>query len=183
MNTSVKTKKDSSPDKSGFGMTNSHNLKLTNNFYLKEFVISQEAERNGYRNEPNEKQIANLRLLCVNVLQPLREFIKVPIFINSGFRSFDVNTAVGGRFNSQHLEGKAADFIVSSLKLVDVFNIVLQKLVFDQLIYEFGKWIHVSWNGELNRKYVMISKKVYGKTVYEKVVGDQLSVISKEFRM
>ena len=163
--------KDSSPDESRFGMTNSL-LKLSKNFYLKEFVISQVAERHGYRNEPNEKQIENLRLLCVNVLQPLREFIKDSIFINSGFRSFDVNVAVGGRFNSQHLEGKAADFIVHSLDLVDVFNIVLQQLSYDQLIFEFGKWIHVSWNGDKNRKDVMISKKVYGKTVYEKLNGE-----------
>lgn len=172
MNNSVKTKKDSSPDKSGFGMTNSHDVKLTNNFYLKEFVISQVAVRHGYRNEPNEKQIENLRLLCVNVLQPLREIINVPIFINSGFRSFDVNAAVGGRFNSQHLEGKAADLVVPSMNLADVFNIVLERISFDQLIYEFGKWIHVSWNGDKNRKDVMISKKVYGKTVYEKINGE-----------
>ena len=158
-------------------------IKLSNNFCIDEFTISQEAERHGYRNEPNEKQIDNLRLLCVNVLQPLREIIDVPIFINSGFRSFDVNAAVDGKFNSQHLEGKAADFIVPSMNLVDVFNIILQKLSFDQLIYEFGKWIHISWNGELNRKDVMISKKVYGKTMYEKVVGDRLSVISEERRV
>ena len=158
-------------------------MKLSENFSLDEFVISQVAERHGYMNEPNEKQIENLRLLCVNVLQPLRKIINVPIFINSGFRSFDVNAAVGGRFNSQHLEGKAADLVVHSMNLVDVFNIILQQFPFDQLIYEFGKWIHVSWNGELNRKDVMLSKKVYGKTVYEKVVGDQLSVISKELRV
>ena len=152
-------------------------MKLSESFNLDEFTISQVAERHGYRNEPSEKQIDNLRLLCVNALQPLREIINVPIFINSGFRSFDVNAAVGGRFNSQHLEGKAADLVVHSMNLIDVFNIVLQKLSFDQLIYEFGKWIHVSWNGELNRKDVMISKKVYGKTVYEKVIGDRLPVI------
>ena len=174
MNTSVK---DFSPDKSGFGMTNSHELKLTNNFYLEEFTISQVAERNSYRNEPNEKQIENLKLLCTNVLQPLREIIGVPVFINSGFRSFDVNAAVGGKFNSQHLEGKAADIIVPSMNLVDVFNIILQKLSFDQLIYEFGKWIHVSWNGEKNRNEVLLSKKVYGKTIYEKVIGEQLTVV------
>lgn len=163
-------------------------VRLTKNFCLDEFTISQEAERHGYRNEPNEKQIENLRLLCVNVLQPLREIIAVPIFINSGFRSFDGNAAVGGKFNSQHLEGKAADFIVPSMNLADVFNIVLQKLSFDQLIWEFGKpprfdkrgepsWIHVSWNSESNRKDVMISKKVHGKTVYEKVIGDRLPVV------
>ena len=147
-------------------------LRLSNNFYLEEFIVSQTAERLGYRNEPNAKQIGNLKLLCANVLQPLREIIKVPIFINSGFRSFDVNAAVGGRFNSQHLEGKAADFVVPSMNLVDVFNITLQKLSFDQLIYEFGKWIHVSWDSEKNRNEVLLSKKVYGKTVYEKVHGE-----------
>ena len=153
-------------------------IKLSNNFCIDEFTISQEAERHGYRNEPNEKQIENLRLLCVNVLQPLREIIGVPIFINSGFRSFDVNAVVGGKFNSQHLEGKAADLIVPSMNLVDVFNLISQKLSFDQLIYEFGKWIHVSWNGEKNRNEVLHSKKMYGKTVYEKVIGNSLSFSS-----
>jgi hypothetical protein len=172
-------------------VSSSLNTKLSDNFFLNEFTISQEAERHGYRNEPNEKQIENLKMLCVNVLQPLREIIEVPIYINSGFRSFDVNAAVGGKFNSQHLEGKAADYIVPSMNLVVVFNIILQKLPFDQLIYEFGKWIHVSWNGEKNRNEVLLSKKVYGKTVYEKVVGDQfrqknggqVSVISEEQRV
>ena len=158
-------------------LSDNNSTKLSASFYLNEFTVSQVAERHGYRNDPNEKQIENLRLLCVNVLQPLRGIINVPIFINSGFRCFDVNAAVGGRFNSQHLEGKAADLVVPSMNLVDVFNIVLQEYSSDQLIYEFGKWIHVSWNGELNRKDVMISKKVYGKTVYEKVIGDRLTVV------
>lgn len=152
-------------------------MKLTENFCLEEFTVSQVAERHGYKNEPNAKQIENLRLLCVNVLQPLREIIAVPIFINSGFRSFDVNAAVGGKFNSQHLEGKAADLVVPSMNLVDAFNIVLQRLAFDLLIYEFGKWIHVSWNGEKNRSEVLLSKKVYGKTVYESVKGETLDPV------
>ncbi len=154
----------------------SSKLRLSASFYLDEFTISQEAERHGYKNEPNESQIKNLSYLCVNVLQPLRKIIAVPIFINSGFRSFDVNAVVGGKFNSQHLEGKAADFVVPSMNLVDVFNIILQKLSFDQLIYEFGKWIHVSWNGDNNRTDIMISKKVYGKTVYERVQNAELRV-------
>ena len=151
--------------------------RLTENFCLEEFTVSQVAERHGYKNEPNEKQIENLRLLCANVLQPLREIIGAPIFINSGFRSFDVNVAVGGKFNSQHLEGKAADFIVPSMNLVDVFNISLQKLSFDQLIYEFGKWVHVSWNGEKNRNEVLLSQKVYGKTIYEKISGGLINEV------
>ena len=155
-------------------LTKSTPIRLTQNFCLDEFTISQEAERHGYRNEPNEKQIENLKLLCVNVLQPLREIIGVSIFINSGFRSFNINAAVGGKFNSQHLEGKAADFIVPSMNLVEVFNIILQKFLFDQLIYEFGKWIHVSWNGDKNRNEVLLSKKVYGKAVYENITSNSL---------
>ena len=146
-------------------------IKLNESFNLDEFTISQVAERHGYNNQPNEQQIDNLTELCANVLQPLREIIQVPIVITSGFRSFDVNTIVGGASNSQHLEGKAADFIVPSMNLVDVFNISLDHLPFDQLIYEFGKWIHVSLNGKLNRRSVMISKIVNGKTIYENVNG------------
>lgn len=144
-------------------------MRLTNNFLLNEFTTSQMAERFSYNNEPDEKAIENLKLLCENVLQPLRDKVNTPTFINSGYRSYLVNAAVGGRFNSQHLEGKAADFIVPSMDLVDVFNLIRQDFQFDQLIFEFGKWIHVSWNGENNRNDVLLSKKVYGKTVYERV--------------
>jgi len=144
------------------------NLKLSQNFSLTEFITSQAAERYGYRNEPNEKQIENLRALCEHVLQPVRALIGVPIIVSSGFRNFDVNYAVGGRMNSQHMEGKAADFIVPEKDLKEVFELIRIECSFDQLIYEFGKWIHVSWNGEKNRNEVMISKNVYGKTVYEK---------------
>ncbi|MFA7421895.1 MAG: D-Ala-D-Ala carboxypeptidase family metallohydrolase [Melioribacteraceae bacterium] len=151
-------------------------MKLTNNFYLDEFTISQVAERNGYSNEPDEKQIENLRLLCVNVLQPLREIINDPIFINSGFRSFVVNAAVGGRFNSQHLEGKAVDFTVPGMNLKEVFELMPKHFSFDQLIYEFGKWIHVSWTGEKNRNEILISRKVYGVTKYEKVKNEERRV-------
>jgi zinc D-Ala-D-Ala carboxypeptidase len=145
--------------------------KLSENFNLDELTISQTAERNGYKNQPDEKQIESLRLLCVNVLQPLRDIIRIPIFINSGFRSPNLNKAVGGKNNSQHLEGKAADFIVHTMSLIDVFNIVIKQLSFDQLIYEYGKWIHVSWNGEMNRKDVLRSSKIDGKTVYERING------------
>lgn len=144
-------------------------IRLSENFYLSEFVTSQIAERFGYVNEPNESQISNLKLLCGNVLQPLRHKLRLPIFISSGFRSFNVNAAAGGRYNSQHLEGKAADITVPDLYLAEVFDILQTDFQFDQLIFEFGKWIHVSWNGEINRNDVMVSRKVYGKTVYERV--------------
>ena len=151
-------------------------MKLTNNYYLDEFTTSQVAERFGYRNQPNDKQIENLNLLCKHVLQPLRELIAVPIFVSSGFRSFDVNYAVGGKVNSQHLEGKAADLTVPGKDLKEVFELIPKHFSFDQLIYEFEKWIHVSWNGERNRNEVLISRKVYGVTKYEIVKNEERRV-------
>ena len=95
----------------------------------------------------------------------------MPVVITSGYRSPSVNAVIGGYYHSQHLEGKAADFLIPSLKLPESFNEVYKYLPYDQLIYEFGRWIHVSYNGTENRKQAMTSKKVGGKTVYEGVEG------------
>jgi hypothetical protein len=152
-------------------MKNSNSIKqlLSPDFNLNEFTVSQAAERFGYNNTPSEEVISNLKELCVHVLQPLRELVKAPVVITSGYRCPSVNAVIGGYYHSQHLEGKAADFLIPSLTLPESFNEVYKNLPFDQLIFEFGRWIHVSYNGTENRKQAMISKKVGGKTTYEVV--------------
>jgi len=142
---------------------------LSKYFILDEFIISQTAERFNYDNTPSEKIISNLGELCVNVLQPLREIIKVPVIISSGYRSYLVNSAIGGENNSQHIKGKAADVLTPNQHLSETFNAIYKNLPFDQLIYEFERWIHVSCNGTKNRKQAMISKRDLGKVVYEVV--------------
>ena len=145
---------------------------LTPNFNLDEFIISQAAERFGYNNSPNEQVISNLRDLCIHVLQPLREIVRIPVVISSGYRSPTVNAVIGGQYHSQHLEGKAADFSVPGMTLSEVFNTVYKYLPYDQLIYEFGRWIHVSYNGTKNRYQASSSKRIAGKTVYESVTSN-----------
>ena len=144
---------------------------LTPDFNLNEFTVSQAAERFGYNNTPSDEVIANLKELCVHVLQPLREMVKAPVVITSGYRCPSVNAVIGGYYHSQHLEGKAADFLIPSLTLPESFNEVYKYLPFDQLIYEFGRWIHVSYNGAKNRNQAATSKKISGKTVYESVTS------------
>jgi hypothetical protein len=144
---------------------------LSKDFNLDEFTVSQAAERFGYNNTPSAETISNLKELCVNILQPLRELVKVPVVITSGYRSPSVNAVIGGYYHSQHLEGKAADFLIPALTLPESFNQVYKNLPFDQLIFEFGKWIHVSYNGNANRRQAMVSKKVDGKVVYESYRG------------
>jgi len=148
------------------------NQMLSKNFSLDEFTVSQAAERFGYNNTPSEEVISNLKELCVHVLQPLRELVKAPVIITSGYRCPSVNAVIGGYYNSQHLEGKAADFLIPSLTLPESFNEVYKNLPFDQLIFEFGRWIHVSYNENANRRQAMVSKKISGKTVYQDVESE-----------
>ncbi len=144
------------------------NQKLGKNFSLKEFTRSQIARRNNIDNTPDEKQIENLKELVQNLLQPLRDRVKCPITVTSGYRSFRVNFLAGGSIHSQHMEGKAADIDITCMPLENLFRIIAEDFDYDQLIYEFGEWIHVSWNGKKNRKSTLIAFFEHGKIKYRK---------------
>lgn len=146
---------------------------LTKNFDLSEFIISPTAERRGIDNRPDSLTVLNLRYLCLAVLQPLRDHLGVPIVITSGFRCPELNTVVGGDEKSQHLCGEAADIIIPSLNIENVFDWMKENLIYDQLILEtknqFNQWIHVSYSRYMNRRecfrYVFINGLFYRKPV------------------
>ncbi len=86
-------------------------MKLSNNFSLKEMVKSQTAERKGINNNPSEDHMNNLKLLCENVLQPVRDhFGKVVSVSQVVIDSPELCVAIGSSKNSQHAKGQAADF-------------------------------------------------------------------------
>jgi len=128
-------------------------MKLSDNFTLEEMCVTS----TGLENIPSKDQIQNLAELVKNVLQPLRN-IAGSIHINSGFRSQQVNKKVGGVPSSQHTTGEAAD--ISGSDNARLFNIIREKFIFDQLIWEGGddnqpKWIHVSYKSQGNREEVL----------------------------
>lgn len=126
---------------------------LSPNFKLSEFLVSQTAARRGIQNVPNDAEIANLKQLCLNVLEPVRTTLgDKPIFISSGFRCPALNEAVGGAPNSDHQFGQAADITCSGFGSVrDIWTLLRAKadLPFYQLIREFDQdghgWVHISW--------------------------------------
>ena len=123
-------------------------MQLSNNFRLSEFTRSDTAKRLGIVNEcPSVEQVLNLAYLCHMVLQPLRDRFG-PIRITSGYRCPELNRAVGGESNSQHMRGEAADIHLPSVERGKEYLTFLKTLpVFDQLIWEESKgtcWIHVS---------------------------------------
>jgi uncharacterized protein YcbK (DUF882 family) len=91
-------------------------MKLTDNFSLWEFTNSTRAQILQIKNEPDASDIENLRRLCLNVMQPLSNYMHTPIRITSGFRNYELNAAVGGAPSSQHRYGQACDFTCSDMK-------------------------------------------------------------------
>jgi hypothetical protein len=152
--------------------------KLAPNFTLEEMTFSQAAAREGIANRPGKKQIAALRALCVNVLQPLRDAVQSSITVSSGFRSPRLNKAVGGAPGSQHLEGKAADINCFALSTKALFKRVLEEnLPFDQLIYEGGRqavWVHVSFDRKQQRRQILTATfPESGGVTYTRLTRDE----------
>ena len=149
-------------------------MKLTKNFSLNEMTKSQTALRRGIDNEPNNDEIDNLRILCEYVLQPVREHFDKPVTINSGFRSSELNKAIGGSGTSDHCKGMAADIEIAGIDNSVIAEWIEENCDFRQLILEFytpgvgdSGWVHVSYNSDDNEKKVMTALKENGRTVYK----------------
>lgn len=124
-------------------------MQLTENFSLEEFTTSPTAIANGFDNRASVPVVANLNALCENVLQPLRKHFGKRVKITSGYRCKELNTKIGGKPDSQHLTGNAADLIIPGIKLEEIFEYIRTTLPFDQLLLETNKkgssWVHVSY--------------------------------------
>ena len=141
-------------------------MKLTKNFSLEEMYRSDTARRLGIDNKPQtEEVVENLRALCLEVLQPLRDHLGKPVVVSSGYRCKDLNKKVGGVENSQHLKGEAADIKVRDREeLIDVMRYIMDETDFDQLIREKSgstEWVHVSHkrNGNNRRMVLRLARK------------------------
>lgn len=142
-------------------------MNLSKSFTLEEMTTSQEAARAGLKNKPSEEAIANLKALCENVLQPLRDRIRKPIVVSSGYRSVTINRIIGGSSTSQHTKGQAVDFIVPGMSVADVVTLIRKMdLPIDQTINEYNSWVHVSYGPRHRRQYLKAWREG-GKTVYK----------------
>ena len=128
------------------------NTKVTMHFTIEELYASATAKAKGINNKPDIQQIINLVYLAAYVLEPLRVAMGEPIPIGSGFRCQQLNKAVRGVYNSQHLKGQAADLCIGGdiEKGKRWFNYIKDHLPFDQLIWEHNPktgsyWVHVSF--------------------------------------
>ena len=146
-------------------------MQLSQHFNLNEFTISQTATRKGIDNTPPEPVIERLRMLAAT-LERVRGLLgNSPIRISSGYRSKELNRAIGSSDNSAHVLGYAVDFtcpIFGTPK--EVANEIAKSAIkFDQIIYE-GTWIHLSVDPR-NRREVLTATFKNGKAYYIKGIA------------
>jgi zinc D-Ala-D-Ala carboxypeptidase len=113
------------------------------------------------------------KLLAEKVLQPLRDHYGVGIKVNSGYRSPDVNAAVGGSRTSDHCKGQAADIEIAGIPNATLAQYIKDSLQYTQLILEFytpgvpdSGWVHVSYDSNNLKCQALTATKKDGKTVY-----------------
>lgn len=129
-------------------------MKLSNNFTSEELEFSQTANARGIDNYIPVEFMASIKNLTETILQSVRDKFG-PVIVTSGYRSPELNKAVGGSPSSQHTRGEACDFKVPSQDLYDVALWIEMNIQFDQLILEPG-WIHVSSKEHgMNRQEVL----------------------------
>ena len=138
-------------------------MQLSKHFKLEEFEKSMPATRKGIENKAGSGEIKNLTDLCYGVLEPVRAKFDKPITITSGYRSPDLNRAIGSKSDtSQHCKGEACDFEIAGVSNLQVALWINNNCDFDQLILEYWKdgepnsgWVHCSFKDGSNRKQVL----------------------------
>lgn len=132
---------------------------LSPHFTVGEFFRSGTAIRLGIDNNPDAhpgegistaEVVENLRALCTEVLEPLRRRVG-RVIVTSGYRCQELNKAVGGVWNSQHLKGEAADIFVPDAATAMRYGHILerhsavQQLLLEPMGIQQKRWIHVSF--------------------------------------
>jgi hypothetical protein len=147
-------------------------MKLSTNFSLSELTKSEAATRLGLDNDPTQEIISSLQALVNHILQPVRDKFG-PVVVTSGYRSPEVNKAIGGSTTSDHCKGQAADFEVLGKDNRELAIWIAENMQFTQLILEFYKpgvpdsgWVHCSYDPGNLKRQVLTAEKVNGKTVY-----------------
>ena len=122
--------------------------RITPNFWLSELMMSQYAVRYGIANVPSTLALVNLRQILAPGLQRVRGVLNAAMLISSAFRSPELNKAIGGASNSQHMDGLAADFTApgfgSPIKVCRKIIEEAELIGFQQIIAE-GRWVHIGF--------------------------------------
>lgn len=122
-------------------------MQLTPHFSLAEALRSDAATQNKIDNTPTALHLRNIQYTA-NMMEKVRKILGGnPIQVSSWYRNPAVNRIVGGVSNSQHALGLAVDFTAPKYgNILKVCEALRQSdIPFDQLIWEYGRWVHIGF--------------------------------------
>jgi hypothetical protein len=152
-------------------------VKISDHISYEEATESATAEKWGFENTPSDEVLEVMAVTAAKVFEPLRRFWKTPIWLSSFYRCPEVNKALKGAKDSQHMAGEAIDIDAQVYGVISnrqVFEYIRDNNTFDQLIWEEGDnnepgWVHVSYRQNANRMEVLRKYNVKGKIKYVKL--------------
>ena len=133
-------------------------MQLSTHFSLAELTVSANAVRLGLDNTPPPEILERLSVVAAR-LEIVRTLLGgQSIAVSSGYRSAKVNRAARGAKASAHLDGWAVDFTCPGFgpPLAVARKIAESSLMFDQLIHEHGRWVHLSFDPARRRQLLTI---------------------------
>jgi zinc D-Ala-D-Ala carboxypeptidase len=135
-------------------------MNLSAHFTLAEFTDSQTAARQGIDNTPPADVVERLKRTAQGLEAVRVRLGCAPIVISSGYRSPALNAAIGGSKNSQHMTGEAADFTCPRFGSPTEVAAALKDsgIEYDQLILEFGRWVHISFSDKPRHHALVIDR-------------------------
>jgi hypothetical protein len=130
-------------------------MNLSAHFTLEEATYSETAIRLGINNQPSAQQLANM-VSAAAQLEAVRA-VSGPLRVNSWLRLPEVNVAVGGSKVSSHMDGWAIDCSSSTHTPYELCQMVKKAgIKFDQMIHEYGRWMHISFSPEMRQQELTI---------------------------
>lgn len=132
-------------------------MNLSEHFTLEEATFSETAVRLGINNQPSTVQLENMKHAAAGLEKVRTE--TGPLRVNSWLRLPDVNVAVGGSKISSHMDGWAIDVSSSKHTPYELCKAVKEAgIKFDQMIHEYGRWMHISFAPEMRQQELTIFK-------------------------
>lgn len=122
---------------------------LSASFTLAQLIHSDTAVKRGLDNHPLPQHLPSLRRLAA-LLETIQALLRHPLQITSAYRNPELNRLVGGVPASRHALGLAADVVCPTFGTpLEVARAIASAGVeFDQLIHEYGRWVHVGLAGD-----------------------------------
>lgn len=158
---------------------NGKQIKITENWFFSELIKSDTAARHGIDNMPSLEHTQHLIEACVNLWQPIRDLLGVPVSNSCAYRSPRVNALIkGASKTSVHMVGYAMDMTAprfgSPTKIAQFLSQELHKrgVKFDQLILEYpdhanGGWVHVGYKSNAGLQRGRLTLKLTGQAYRE----------------